>query len=208
MNSISSQFLPAGSHYLISKVISQISLEPLVAEMKSRSEMPAVVESYRALASSKFEFRFGKGFQSVSPPNRRYHLPCWIVLPTSYFCQLLILWWFFFNVIDWVTCVKCEYGVWQSIKPSTNGGKFIHSTNIKNTKKLTFFHKMRNDSTTFKKEVIFFSKLIVIWKGRKSLEKSVLSKFMWKLIFNKILDMFILSIQRWFAVSEMNPKQQ
>lgn len=208
MNSISSQFLPAGSHYLISKVSSQISLEPLVAEMKSRSEMPGVVESYRALASGRFEFKFGKGFQPVSPPCRRYHLPCWIVLSTSYFCQLLILWWFFFNVIDWVTCVKCEYGVWQSIKPSTNGDKFIHSTNIKNTKKLTFFHKMRNDSSTFKKEVIFFSKSIVIWKGRKSLEKSVLSKFMWKLIFNKILEIFILSIQRWFAVSEMNPKQQ
>ena len=42
MNNISSPFLPAGSHYLISKVSSQISLEPLVAEMKSRSEMSGV----------------------------------------------------------------------------------------------------------------------------------------------------------------------
>ena len=89
MNNINSQFLLTGSHYLISKVSSQISLEPLVAEMKNRSEMSGVLESYRALESGRFEFKFGKGFQSVSPPCRRYHLLCWVVFPTSYFCQLL-----------------------------------------------------------------------------------------------------------------------
>ena len=114
MNNINSQFLLTGSHYLISKVSSQISLEPLVAEMKNRSEMSGVLESYRALESGRFEFKFGKGFQSVSPPCRRYHLLCWVVFPTSYFCQLLFSS-VQFSSVQSLSCVQLFATPWTAV---------------------------------------------------------------------------------------------